>query len=348
MCNRSIIKAIIILFTLIICSCSTSKTTKTPQELTFAFGSCVHQWDDQPIWNEIVKNKPDVWIWLGDIIYTDTEDMAKMKNDYDYQKANVDYNSLKDKAKIIGIWDDHDYGLNNGGKEYPKKDSSRLLLFDFLDYVPDSSMNEQKGAYQKHTFIRGDLTVNVYLLDVRYFRDSPENPQGTILGREQWNWLIDELANTTADVNIIGGGIQFLPTEHRFEKWANFTIERTRLLQIIDIYNVPNPILISGDRHLAEMSLAPLPQSEKPILEITSSGLTHSYRGFTEEANQYRIGPVVPEINFGLLTITKNSNGVQFNAEIRNKVNKVQHTVYNNELKELLDSRSETTEIRDK
>ena len=110
--------------------CRQNSSDEIISQYTIAFGSCSHQWDPQPIWREIVKNEPDVWIWLGDIIYADTENMAKMKKDYEEQKSNIDYNYLRSSSKVFGIWDDHDYGANNSGKEYALKDSSKPLLFN--------------------------------------------------------------------------------------------------------------------------------------------------------------------------------------------------------------------------
>ena len=40
--------------------------------------------------------------------------------------------------QIIGTWDDHDYGLNDAGKEYDGKDFSQQLMLDFLDEPSDS------------------------------------------------------------------------------------------------------------------------------------------------------------------------------------------------------------------
>ena len=92
-------------------SCSsTSDSVRTEGDSNFsiAFGSCNHQWEEQPIWNQVLKNKPDLWIWLGDIIYADTEDMSKMKSEYDLQKRNVDYQKLLANSDVIGIWDNYD------------------------------------------------------------------------------------------------------------------------------------------------------------------------------------------------------------------------------------------------
>lgn len=319
---------------------SAPKPSKNANSMTIAFGSCSHQWEAQPIWTQVLKNQPDVWIWLGDIIYADTDNMSKMKADYDAQKANTDYQALTAATKVIGVWDDHDYGSNNAGKEYTQKDSSKQLLFDFLN-IPDSSeARNRPGAYNAHTLQEGNLKVKTILLDVRYFRDTIGSKSGTILGNRQWQWLMQELTDSDADVHIIGGGIQFLPQDHRFEKWHNFPVERERLLQIIDMLDVKNPILLSGDRHIAEFSLDILPNKDLPILEITSSGLTHSYTGFTEEKNELRIGEAYPEKNFGTLTIEKRGQTVIFDATIRSDKNKVVAKVKNTQLKGLITKRN--------
>lgn len=41
-------------------------------------------------------------------------------------------------SQIVGTWDDHDYGLNDAGKEYEGKDASQQVMLDFLDEAPDS------------------------------------------------------------------------------------------------------------------------------------------------------------------------------------------------------------------
>ncbi len=318
---------------LLFISCSSTKDTSSSSSMTIAFGSCNHQWDEkQPIWKEITKNDPDLWIWLGDIIYADTDDMDKMRKDYEVQKSNTDYNYLRAASDVIGIWDDHDYGANDAGKEYSKKDSSKLLLFNFLDVPKEDSSWTRPGAYQSYSYEHGQLKVKVILLDVRYFRDSIGTRQASILGPQQWQWLIAELSNSDADVHVIGGGIQFLAEDHKFEKWANFPTDRKRLLQIIDILEVAHPILLSGDRHLGEMAIEKLPTSGKPILEITSSGLTHAYDDYTGEENRHRIGPAFPVRNFGILTIEKKGRLVSYSAEIRNLMNKVQYSIQSQEL----------------
>lgn len=40
--------------------------------------------------------------------------------------------------QVIGTWDDHDYGLNDAGKEFAGKITNQKLLLDFLDEPQDS------------------------------------------------------------------------------------------------------------------------------------------------------------------------------------------------------------------
>ena len=41
-------------------------------------------------------------------------------------------------TKIIGVWDDHDYGINDGNKDFYKKDEMRKIFLDFVDEPLDS------------------------------------------------------------------------------------------------------------------------------------------------------------------------------------------------------------------
>jgi len=328
---------------ILLSNCATSSNSsgsKEKSEVTIAFGSCNHQWEEQPIWSQISKNKPDLWIWLGDIIYADTEDMQKMKADYDLQKKHVDYSTFASQTDVYGIWDDHDYGINNGGKEFAKKDSSKMLLFDFLEIDITDSTHDHTGAYQAHMIKRGELDVKLILLDVRYFRDTPSISNSSILGSQQWQWLVNEFQQNNADVHIIASGTQVLPEEHEFEKWANFSTDRIRLLQILDIMKVNNPILLSGDRHIAEMSVVALPQSGEPLLEITSSGLTHSYDSFSSEPNKHRTGEVYSKKNFGILKIEKDGEYLDYSAEVRSENNKKVLSIDSYSLSDILKKKS--------
>lgn len=290
-----------------------------------AFGSCNRQDLPQPLWQVINQNNPDVWVWLGDNIYGDSDTMAVLQRKYNMVLQEPGYQQLQKKTKIIGVWDDHDYGKNDAGKEYEMKEESEQLFWDFIGEPANSPRRQQEGVYSAHTYGPEGKQVKVILLDSRYHRDSLEringvyqvNETGDILGEEQWNWLQEQLNNSKAEFNIIGNGIQVLPQEQVYEKWDNFPRARQRLLNLIAASGANGVILLSGDRHIAEISKISLPGMPYPLYEITSSGLTHVYQGDKIEPNRYRVGRLVKQLNFGVLNFDWGGKQVKVDMVIK-------------------------------
>lgn len=283
-----------------------------------AFGSCNRQDSPQPLWKPIAADHPDLWVWMGDNIYGDSRVMDTLRAKYARQNANLDYQVLKASTPVIGVWDDHDYGINDGGKNFVQKKESRDLMFDFVGIPAQAPERKREGGYTSHTFGKGDQQVKVILLDVRYFRDTlmrenrvyQTNPNGQVLGEEQWKWLENELVKSKAKVNLLVSGSQFLPTEHAYEKWANFPKERERLLQLLASSGVQTPILLSGDRHIAEIMKLEDERFPMGLYEVTSSGMTHTWSGIAEEKNSLRVSELIAKLNYGLATIDWESKQV--------------------------------------
>ena len=277
---------------------------------SIGFGSCNRIDLDQKIWDVIANQSMDAWVWLGDIVYTEEENMNDLALKYSIQKSLPAYRKLSSKANIFGVWDDHDFGKNDGGSEFRKKQQSRDLLFDFLDLSTDHPARSRNGAYQSYCFGVERQKVCLYLLDVRYFKEEYEKDlglkqrykknNGSLLGEEQWRWLEKELLKNDAEVNLLAGGIQLISSEHAYEKWANFPKARQRLLNLLKENKIKNPIYLSGDRHFAEVSVIELLPNYK-LYDITSSGLTHSYEDLEEEFNSKRISPLITSKNFGMI-----------------------------------------------
>lgn len=302
-------------------SCKPNVLTSEEEEITrIAFGSCNRQNRPQPLWQPIVSDNPDLWIWMGDNIYGDSPNLDTLRAKYAMQNQVSDYQKLKRNSKIIGIWDDHDYGINDGGKFFAQKAASQQLMLDFLDVPQDAPERKREGAYAAHLFGKGENLVKVILLDARYHRDTlmridrvyQPNVDGQILGEEQWKWLENELKTSPAKVNLIVAGIQFLPTQHAYEKWANFPQERERLLSLIAASGANTPILLSGDRHIAELMKLTDERFPDGIYEITASGLTHTWSTISEEPNRYRIGDLIAKLNYGLAEIDWENQEIAF------------------------------------
>lgn len=227
---------------------------------------------------------------------------------------------------IIGTWDDHDYGRNDGNKTYPFKAQNQQLALDFLQEPAASPRRRQAGIYAAYTYAVGRQKVKIILLDDRYFQDTlyrdaqkvyHPNATGDVLGEAQWRWLEQQLRGSDANAHIIGSGIQFLPQEHPFEKWANFPAARERLFKLLAATQPRGVLLISGDRHIGEISKAEVPGVPYPLYEVTSSGLTHPATNNTGELNSYRVGPLVNQKHYGLFRFREQAGRLVVRAALK-------------------------------
>jgi alkaline phosphatase D len=297
------------------------------KDLTIAFGSCNRHDLPQPLWPVIARDKPDVWMWLGDDIYGDTDDMAVLKQKYDTQFNLPGYRQFRAQVPvIIGTWDDHDYGRNDAGKEYPFRKESQQLALDFLREPAGTARQAQEGIYTSYEYRVGRKKVKVILLDERYHQDALQrdtnraylpNPTGDILGAAQWQWLEQQLTNSTADAHIIASGIQFLPRQHPYEKWANFPAARQRFLDLLAASKAKGVLLVSGDRHIGEISKLTPAGGTYPVYEVTSSGLTHPAVHNKGEANDLRVGPLINQKHYGLLRFREQGRKLLVTAQLK-------------------------------
>jgi alkaline phosphatase D len=59
--------------------------------------------------------------------------MIKVRPSYPFSfNPILDYQSLKEKTTVIGVWDDHDYGTNNGDHTWIGKHLHREIFLDFI------------------------------------------------------------------------------------------------------------------------------------------------------------------------------------------------------------------------
>lgn len=273
-----------------------------------AFGSCLGQNQEQPIWDAVVAQQPDLFVFLGDNVYADTEDMSVMRAKYQLQSEQPGVRKLFASTPVMATWDDHDYGKNDAGAEYPMRAESQREFLEFFAVQKQSPRWQRRGVYHSQTFGPPGKRVQVIVLDTRYFRsalhrwpegDRPtkgpyrpsQDESATVLGQAQWSWLEARLREP-ADVRLIGTSIQAIPDEHGFESWANFPIERTRLFDLIRETAAGGVILLSGDRHLADISVLQPDDPDGvgyPLYEVTASSLNRPSRSTSVEPNRYRV-----------------------------------------------------------
>ena len=310
-----------------------------------AFGSCAKQTRKQPAWERMLKQQPDLFIFTGDCVYADTHNPKELRAAFAKLDAIPGFQKLRKQAPLLATWDDHDYGLNDEGEENPAKEAAQGVFLDFLKVPDDSPRRDREGIYNEHIYTEGDKTLQVIVLDTRYFRSALKSsgqthryvpdadPEKTILGDAQWKWL-GEVLKKPADVRIITSSIQVIPQGHPFEKWGNLPLEKQRLFDLLKSTKANGVILISGDRHRSEIS----EQDDAvgyPLIEVTSSGLTQAGGGGKEE-NPYRVGSIYGKRNYGVITIDWAAKDPLIGLGIRDAVNgemMVEHSIKLSELK---------------
>ncbi len=334
-------KKIILLILIIATSCKPNvkhkvivKNDDFNSDLTISFGSCNNQRINNVLFKEILKNKPELFIWGGDIIYSDTDNPLVLATNFQKFKQDSTYQNFSKKVAITGTWDDHDFGLNDGGFENPIKDEAKHILLDFFDVPKNDKRRNRDGVYSSITIKKDSNSVKIINLDTRFFRTKlTKDPSGkkryipnkygngTMLGEQQWQWLENELKTATSNFILINSSIQFLSNEHGFEAWGNMPHEVEKLEQLILNSKAKNVIILSGDRHIAEISKKNIGKFKYSLIDFTSTGLTHAYTGFSGEENPFRVSNVIHQINFGVLKFDFKNNKVLF--EIRGKNNDV-------------------------
>jgi alkaline phosphatase D len=239
--------------------------------------------------------------------------MTVLQAKYVMQAASPELQALRAAVPTIATWDDHDYGRNDAGKEYPFKAESKELFLSFWEEPADSARRTHEGVYTSYLYEEEGGTVQVILLDTRWFRDplDPNTGAGkndyqptsdttrTMLGDDQWAWLAAELAKP-ADVRIIGTSIQFGHEFNGWESWTNMPHERQHLVDVLRASGAEATVFISGDVHWAELSRFDA-DGGYPLYDLTSSGITEVWPTIEENAN--RVGEAVGENNYGFVEI---------------------------------------------
>ncbi len=306
-----------ILLSLLLLGCFSGPSTSSQEEPLlerFALGSCAHQLYPQPIWDAISAREPQLFLFLGDNVYADTEDMEKMRATYRKMASIETFARFREKVPILATWDDHDFGANDAGAEFPKKEESKEIFLDFFAEPADSPRRQRPGIYHASMHGPPGQRVQILLLDGRTFRDPLEedpspwrryrpstDPDKTLLGDEQWRWLGEQLRRP-AEVRFIVSGVQVLGYAAGFEGWKTMPLEQERLFRTVREAEANGVIFLSGDAHFTLLKRGDGGVGY-PLYDFTSSGLTHSRPESAERAAPLAILPPYGGLNFGLVEI---------------------------------------------
>ncbi len=281
--------------------------------------SCCYANGNLAIYRSMLAKHPDLYIAMGDNMYADNiisnpDYPAWIQSQYDLLKNNYDYKNFRAAVPSIATWDDHDYGLNNAGKEFPFKLQSKDKFMQFWQLPSTHDIRTHDGVYTSYLYGDAAHKVQVIMLDCRNFLDvvsgepitATSDTTKTILGATQWGWFRQQLL-VPATIRIVVSSTQLCTAHNGWEAWANYPHEQDKFYKAIKDANANGVFVISGDVHYAEVSKRS-PTGQYPIYDFTSSGLTHVENNTS--VNPYRVGNAYRGLNYGILNIDWNASPV--------------------------------------
>lgn len=286
-----------------------------PPSFKFAFGSCtfVNEPDfDRPgkpygdgydIFTSIYQQKPDFMLWTGDNTYTreaDWNTRTGILHRYTHTRSLPEMQPLLASTHHYATWDDHDFGPNDADRSFWLKKTTLetfKLFWGNPNYVFDEGVT---GTFQW-------ADVQFFLLDDRYFKTPNENSvvERTILGKRQFDWLIDALTASHATFKFVVIGGQVLTPAAVAENYATYPEERERLIRTITDAKVPGVIFLDGDRHHTVLNKFDR-SGTYPLYDFTVSPLTAGpAKPFADEnSTLYVPGTLYTDHNFALAEVS--------------------------------------------
>ena len=227
------------------------------------------------------------------------------------------YAKVRATVPVLATWDDHDYGQNDAGGEYPFRAADQGAVPRFLAGARGRPAATHDGIYHARMFGPEGMRVQVILLDTRSFRSPlrltgeagvpgkgpylPDpDPAKTMLGAAQWAWLRAQLLQP-AELRLIVSSVQVLAEGHGWEGWDDLPLERIKLLDLIEETAAGGVIFVSGDRHVGALYQRPT-GAAYALYEITASGINMTFAG-NRDPGPLRLGAVYGAANFGTVDI---------------------------------------------
>jgi alkaline phosphatase D len=263
------------------------------------------------IMDAIHSNEPDFFIHLGDTIYADRGGTARLLPEfwakYRGNRADAASQRLFGATSAYIIWDDHEVANDYEGF-HPLATIGRKAFFDYWPVRRNSG--ESDRLYRS---FRWGRALELFLLDARQYRNRASE---TLLGKQQKQWLFDNIASSTAlfkciatSVPVYGGGS---------DRWDGYPRERREILQWIKEKNLKGVFFISADLHYAGVTRLLGKLGVKDIttgpmaapMNVIATGVSKRFEFFSNKT-----------FNYGMITIDPKSSKPHADVEILDENN---------------------------
>ncbi|MET7524175.1 alkaline phosphatase D family protein [Streptomyces sp. NPDC005248] len=228
--------------------------------------------------------------------------LADYRTRHGHYKTDADLQTLHATHPVIAIWDDHEFandawsgGAENHtpGTEGAWADRAAGAKQAYFEWMPVRTSTEGT-VYRRLRF--GNL-ADLHLLDLRTFRSqqsaigngSVDDPDRTITGRAQLDWLKSGLAGSDATWKLVGtsvmispvafgsvpahlleplAGLLGLPKEGlavNVDQWDGYTDDRKELITHLRDRSITNTVFLTGDIHMAWANDVPVKAATYPL-----------------------------------------------------------------------------------
>jgi alkaline phosphatase D len=212
-----------------------------------------------PVYAQVMKENPAFVLQIGDFDQRDPKTLEEMREMHREVRGGRKATASGDdfsryiapRFPLFHIWDDHDYGNNNGDKNFYAR---AIALKAFKEYYPTPELaNPSAGIWHKFSYGQAEF----FMIDDRSQRDpnsDPDGPGKSLLDGDgipsgQKEWLKEGLLNSSAAWKFIISGVAFNPTCKPLDSWGAFKTERREILDYIRQNSIQGVIVISGDLH---------------------------------------------------------------------------------------------------
>ncbi len=279
----------------------------------------------EKVWNLISGYDLSGFLFLGDNVYIDNPTRPAVQSYCYYRRqSRPEFREFTATTPIYAIWDDHDFVDNDkwGGPEIDKPEWKIPVWKLFKNNWNNSYYgggDSNPGCW--FDFSVGD--VDFFMLDGRYYRTDPKEPNQTMLGPTQKKWLFQKLQNSKATFKVIASAVPWASGTKpgSLDTWDGYKTEREELFSFIAENKIEGIILLSADRHRSDVWKIFRPRGYH-LYEFESSCLTNIHRhnkikGALFSYNEKR--------SFGLLAFDTSRPDPEVTYKIINIDNEVVH-----------------------
>ncbi|NWF26213.1 alkaline phosphatase D family protein [Streptomyces sp. PKU-EA00015] len=217
-------------------------------------------------------------------------------------KTDADLQALHAAHPVIAIWDDHEFandtwsgGAENHtpGAEGAWTERVAAAKQAYFEWMPVRASTEGT-VYRRLRFGR---LADLHLLDLRSFRSQQsgigngdvDDPDRTITGRAQLDWLKAGLVSSDASWKLVGTSVMISPVAFgslpahllgplaellglpqeglavNVDQWDGYTDDRKELLAHLTQRSIRNTVFLTGDIHMAWANDVPVRAATYPL-----------------------------------------------------------------------------------